>query len=317
MARFTRRPARTALAVAAVAASAIALAGCAGAGGQPGSESAASGERTVTVATSAQPKPYTYQDEAGELTGYDIEILKEIDARRDDLAFSYEVADFPALFAGLDSGRYDLVANNLSATAERQEKYDFTTPYIQAQFGIILPEASSVQRVTSLEDLAGQRVYGQPGLNFTKVLEAYNAANPDKAVQIEYTELDLQGQYANLAAGQVDFAFAEQVTFHGYAEQAGLPLKFLPLDGQYLVDSFGTNLRSAFAVSRQTKVDGLVDDLDETLAELAADGTLARLSEQFFGDDLSYSEAAGSSTADTAHTPTATAAATATTTATP
>lgn len=282
MARFASF-ARTAAVVVTAAASAIGLAGCAG---SPSGQNA-DGVTTVTVATSAQPRPYTYQDEQGQLTGYDIEILHAIDERRPDLAFEYEVADFPGLFAGLDAGRYDIVANNLAATAERQQKYDFSTPYIQHQFGIVVPNGSPLAEVRSLEDLAGQRVYGQPGLNYTKMLEAYNAAHPDRAVQIEYTELDIQSQYANLAAGQVDFAFTDQPTFHGYAEQAGLPLKFLPVDGQYLVDSFGTNIRSAFAVSRQTKADGLVDKLDETLAELAADGTLSELSERFFGADLS------------------------------
>mgnify|MGYP002682632715 CR=1 FL=1 len=60
-------------------------------------------------------------------------------------------------------------------------------------------------KVTSLDDLAGKRTYGTPGLNFTKMLEAYNEEHPENPIIIEYTELDLQLQFQNLAAGLVDY----------------------------------------------------------------------------------------------------------------
>lgn len=236
----------------------------------------------LLVATGASPKPYTYLDENDELTGYDIEILKLIDERLEGIEFQFEVAEFPALFAGLDSGRFDLVANNLSATEERREKYDFSQPYIEAQFGIATANGSGIGEVTKFEDLAGKRTYGTPGLNFTRVLEEYNAAHPDAQIEIEYTELDLQLQYQNLAAGLIDFTFAEQVVFKGYGTDAGLDLSFAPLDSDYLVDTYGTNLFSAYAFSKAEDHSEAIAQIDEALNELLADGTLSELSERFF-----------------------------------
>lgn len=277
------RIARTSLALAAVAAVAMGATACSANAGDAAQaqESDSAGVRKVLVVTGASPKPYTFLDENDELTGYDIEILKEIDRRNDDLEFEFQVAEFPALFAGLDSGRFDVVANNLSATEERREKYDFSEPYIEAQFGIIQREGAKA--VTTLDDLAGKKTYGEPGLNFTKVLEAYNEQHPDAAITIEYTELDLQSQYNALAAGQVDFLFNELVVFNGYGAEAGLDLEFTPLDGEYLADTFGTNLHSAYAISRQSDdPEGLVEQIDAGLAELDQDGTLVELSERFF-----------------------------------
>lgn len=269
---------RTSFALGTLAAVAMGVTACA-----PGAsdDEAAGGVQKVLVATGASPKPYTYLDENDELTGYDIEILKLIDDKLEDIDFEFQVAEFPALFAGLDSGRFNIVANNLSATDERREKYDFSDPYTEAQFGIIqVTDASDVQ---SLEDLAGKSTYGEPGLNFTRVLENYNEQNPGKEVKIEYTELDLQSQYNNLAAGTVDFLFNERVVFQGYGGSSGLDLGFSPLDGEYLSESFGTNLFSAYALSKQTpNVADVVSKINGALDELKADGTLKQLSEKFF-----------------------------------
>lgn len=296
-----KRFARTTLLVGALAALAMGASGCsAGAPAAEESKNASAAEggdgaaQQLLVATGASPKPFTYLDESDTLTGYDIEILKLIDEAASGLEFEFQVAEFPALFAGLDSGRFNIVANNLSATEERREKYAFSDPYIEAQFGLALPEGSELADATSINDLAGKRTYGEPGLNFTKILEAFNEANPDTPIQIEYTELDLQSQYKQLATGGVDFIFNDRVVYTGYS--SGLPLEFVQLDGEALVADFGTNLFSAYAISKQTpNVDDVVAQINDALADLAADGTLTKLSEQFFdGLDVSPKTASAS-----------------------
>lgn len=273
-----KRTLRITLAVTATAALALGTAACS----SGSDDDSGDGVQKLLVGTGASPKPYTYQDDDNKLTGYDIELLRAVDKKLDDVEFEFQVAEFPALFAGLDSGRYNVVANNLSATDERREKYDFSDPYIEAQFGIILPKDSKL-KVTKIDDLAGKKVYGEAGLNFTKVLEQYNDEHPDDKIDIEYTELDQQTQYKNLAAGQVDFAFNERVVYKGYGEDAGLPLQFQPLDSQYLTDTFGTNLFSAYAFSKRTdNVDKVLEEVNGALAELREDGTMKKLSEQFF-----------------------------------
>ncbi|MGR4010278.1 transporter substrate-binding domain-containing protein [Leucobacter sp. 1207-22] len=277
------RIARSTLALSAIAAVAMGATACSSG---TETEAAADGVTTLTVATGASPKPYTFLDENDELTGYDIEILRAVDEKLPEIEFKFEVVDFPQLFAGLDSGLYNIVANNLSATEERREKYDFATPTIEAQFGIVTKDDS--QNITRLDDLAGKRTYGEPGLNFTRVLEQYNEQNPGKEIKIEYTELDTQTQYKNLATGGIDFIFNERVVYNELGgPDTALKLNFTELDGAYLSDTFGTNLYSAFAFSKRTKnVDDIVEQVNGAIAELDADGTLAKLSDEFFGYDV-------------------------------
>lgn len=275
----------TAIGIAAVAA--LSLSACASNAAEAEDSAAADTKAEVlVVGTSGLVRPYTFRDENDELTGYDIELLKLIDEKLDDVEFKFEITDFPALFAGLDSGRFDLVANNLSTTEERREKYDFSEPYIEAQFGIGLAANSSLDDIKTIDDLAGKRTYGTPGLNYTKILEAYNAEHPENPIIIDYTELDLQLQYQNLAAGLTDFIFSERVVYQGYGEDAGLDLTFTPLDSEYLVDTFGTNLYSAYGFTKTKDHTATIKKINAALEELIADGTVAELSNEFFGIDV-------------------------------
>lgn len=146
-----------------------------------------------------------------------------------------------------------------------------------------MPANSKIGKVTSLDDFAGKRTYGTPGLNFTKMLEAYNEEHPENPIIIEYTELDLQLQFQNLAAGLVDFTFAERVVYDGYGPDAGLDLTFTPLDGDYLVDTYGTNLYSAYAFSKAKDHSAALEKINGALNELLDDGTVSELSKKFFG----------------------------------
>lgn len=274
----------TALGIAAVAV--LGLSACAPGAANDGTTEGDSNTEVLLVGTSGSVRPYTFRDDSDELTGYDIELLKLIDQKIDDVEFKFEVTDFPALFAGLDSGRFDLVANNLSTTEERREKYDFSDPYIEAQFGIGLAANSTLHDIKTIDDLAGKRTYGTPGLNYTKILEAYNAEHPENPIIIDYTELDLQLQFQNLAAGLTDFIFSEQVVFQGYGTDAGLDVTFTPLDSDYLVDTFGTNLYSAYGFSKAKDHSAVIAKVNAALDELIADGTVAKLSNEFFGVDV-------------------------------
>ena len=72
--------------------------------------------------------PYTYHDDNGELTGFDVEVAKAI-ADKLGVEADFTESDWDSLLAGIDSGRLDTVINAVSITPEREEKYDFAGPY--------------------------------------------------------------------------------------------------------------------------------------------------------------------------------------------
>ena len=82
----------------------------------------------IIVAMEGTWAPWTYHDENDQLVGYDVEVAQNL-AERLGVRVNFAEAEWDGLMAGLDSGRYDIMVNGMDIDEERQEKYDFSTPY--------------------------------------------------------------------------------------------------------------------------------------------------------------------------------------------
>ena len=109
-------------------------AGSADAGGDLLSQIRDRGE--MVFATEGTWSPWTFHNEDGDLTGYDIEVARAIAAEL-GVEASFAEGEWDGLLAGLDSGRYDTMANGVSVTPEREEKYAFTEPYAYNRIVVI------------------------------------------------------------------------------------------------------------------------------------------------------------------------------------
>ena len=79
---------------------------------------------TVTVGTEGTYAPFTYHDESGKLTGYDVEVTRAV---ADKLGFKVDFKEtaWDAMLAGLKAERFDLVANQVGLTTpERRATFD-------------------------------------------------------------------------------------------------------------------------------------------------------------------------------------------------
>ena len=91
------------------------------------SSSKSSGKRTIEVATVGTTKPFTY-DKDGELTGYEIEVMREIFKGSDKYEINFNKTEWSSIFAGLDGDRYQIGVSNLSYDKKRAEKYLYPNP---------------------------------------------------------------------------------------------------------------------------------------------------------------------------------------------
>lgn len=73
------------------------------------------------------------------LTGYDVDYINEV-ARRLGVKVDFVETPWDSMFAGLDAGRIDLIANQVSVNAERQARYDLSKPYVTSH-GVVLARA--------------------------------------------------------------------------------------------------------------------------------------------------------------------------------
>ena len=244
------------------------------------SEAATPGKKEVVVATNASPKPFNYE-ENGELTGYEIEVVRAIFKDSDKYDVKFEKTEWSGVFAGLDADRYQMAVNNISYTKERAEKYLYAAP--TAKNPNVLVVKKDDNSIKSLDDIGGKSTEVVQGTTTAKQLEDYNKQHADNPTVLNYTKADFQQIMSRLSDGQFDYKIFDKIGVETVIKNQGLDnLKVieLPSDQQPYV----------YPLLAKGQ-DELKTFVDKRIQELYKDGTLEKLSKQFFGDTYLPAEA--------------------------
>ena len=240
-------------------------------------QSEAQGEKTLVVGVAGTPKPYTYVEEEGSLAGYEIDMLNEM-AKRLGYTLEYEVTEFESMFAGLDSGRYNLIIGNISKKPEREEKYLFSTkPYFKNK--IVLITAPDNTDIQSIDDLGGKRVPAGSGRANALFMESYNEQNPNNQIDIQYTDADASEALIDLHNGRYDACIYNQTYVTNVNEEYGYEFNVYEIPNADEIE-----IPEAWILYSKSETD-LQAEFDQALEEIKADGTLSDLSVTYFGDD--------------------------------
>ncbi len=258
----------------------LGLAGCGATGGSTAGSAgsaAESGEDLLTqiqdrgemiFATEGTWSPWTFHDADGNLTGYDIEVARAIAAEL-GVEASFAEGEWDGLLAGLDSGRYDTMANGVSVTEQREEQYDFTEPYAYNRIVVITLNDSDI---TSLDDLEGKRTANTLGSSYATLAESYGATNTGVDDFNQTIEL--------LQQGRIDATLNDEVVFYDYLRaHPDAPLKIAAENDE--------PTHVAFPLRKGSETETLREAMNEAITTLRENGTLSSLSNEFFGLDIS------------------------------
>jgi His/Glu/Gln/Arg/opine family amino acid ABC transporter permease subunit len=234
--------------------------------------------QVVIVGTSGQTKPMDYFNDKNELTGFEIDVLKEIEKRSDTLTFQYETAEFASLFAGLDSKKFDLVVNNLGESGDRRKKYLFSLyPYIVTH-NVLITKTNQPDDLT-VDDLKGQSIAVVPASPQSQFLEAWNKENPDKAVTIQYVDSDPSQIIRDVSSGKFAATIYATTYVHDVEQTFGIKLKQHTIKNEAEIRQPGS-----YFIFRKDEL-ALRNQMDTILADMREDGTLAKISKNYLGQD--------------------------------
>ncbi|MDX6326704.1 MAG: L-cystine transport system substrate-binding protein [Nocardioidaceae bacterium] len=267
---------RDRFAVAGLAVAALALSACGGSS-SAGSSSTAAGttlqdvkdKGALVVGTEGTYAPFTYHDQGGSgaLTGYDVDVAKAV-GQQLGVPVKFEETQWDAIFAGLDAGRFDMIANQVSITPERQKQYTFSTPYTVSKGVIVVKKGDT--SIASFADLQGKTTAQSLTSNW------YDLAKKSGA-NVQNVEGWAQA-VTLLEQGRVDATINDQLTYLDYQKTKGDA-------GIAVAATTGDSARNAFAFRKGS--DGLAKAVDQALTKLRKDGTLAKISDKYFGEDVS------------------------------
>ena len=226
----------------------------------------------ITIAMEGTWAPWTYHDETDTLVGFDVEVGQKI-AENLGVEARFIEGEWDGLLAGLEAGRYDIMINGVDVTAERQQKYDFSTPYAFNRTAVIVRgDDDSIQ---TMEDLKDKQTANTISSTYAEVAEKYGA----NVTGVD----DLNQTMELLLSGRIDATLNAEVTFYDY-------LKAHP-DANVKIAAIDPEVTSvAIPMRKGEETASLLAAVNEALDALRADGTLTALSEKYFGGDITMAD---------------------------
>ncbi|MBQ0000204.1 MAG: transporter substrate-binding domain-containing protein [Clostridiales bacterium] len=223
----------------------------------------------IIVATEGAWAPWTYHDEDMNLVGFDVEVAAAI-AEKLGVEVEFKETEWSGIFAGLDAGHWDIVANGVEITDERAEKYDFSDPYAFTHTALIVRDDN--EDITTFADLEGKKVANSLNSTYALLAEA-NGAN---AIDVE----ELGQCLEQVIQGRVDATLNADVSFYDYMNQKeDAPIKVVALTEE--CDKI------CIPVRKGEESADLIAAINKAIAELAEEGVLTELSVKYFGNDIS------------------------------
>lgn len=223
-------------------------------------------EGVLRIGTEGTYPPFTFHDESGELTGFDVEIAREV-AERLGVEAEFLETQWDAMFAGLDAGRFDMIANQVGIREDRLEQYDFSDPYITSA-AVLVTRADDTE-ITAFEDLEGRTTAQSLTSNFADIATSYGA-------EIEGVEGFSQSAEL-LVSGRVDALVNDRIAVLDYLNQRP--------DADIQIAAVHEDASQSGLMFREENEE-LVEAVNEALAAMIEDGTYDEISENWFGENV-------------------------------
>lgn len=237
---------------------------------------------TLIVGTSTDMRPYCYLDEKGNLTGYEIEVIKAIDNLLPQYSFTFETYDFKNILLALAAGKIDVGAHQFESNPERRKNYLFTeegynsyTKYIEV--------LKTRNDINSWDDLIGKTVTANTGSATATILKNYNDSVPEnKRIKVILTSGETKEQFvAAMKNGTYDAAFnIRSIVDRDNREWGNL---FKIVDEEHPIS---TSL--AYLIFNKDNGGEIKKAVDGALKQLIDSGELSRISIRTLGGDYTH-----------------------------
>ncbi|WP_036185787.1 amino acid ABC transporter substrate-binding protein [Marinobacter sp. ELB17] len=214
-------------------------------------------EDPMRVGMSGQYFPFTFVEQ-DELKGFDVDIMNAV-GKEMGREITFQTANFSGLFGMLEFGRIDTVANQITITEDRKKAYIFSEPYVYGGAQVVVKKGNS--EVQGVEDLKGKTVAVNLGSNFEALLRELPYADQ---INIKTYESNIE---RHTALGRVDAFVMDRVSASQIIKDKPLPLALAGKTFSQITNAYPFQDTKAGRALREN-------------------GTLASISEKWFGTDV-------------------------------
>ncbi len=223
----------------------------------------------IILGLDATFKPMGFTDENDQIVGFDIDVAKEV-CKRMGVSLELYAVNWDTKEQDLNAGTIDLIWNGLSVSDERKQVMLMSEPYMDNEMVFVVNGSSEIKELSDLKDAKIGVQNGSTALDILNASEVVaNGATPvELATNVEALQ--------QLELNMVDAVFMDSVVANYEIVSTGKDYKLLE-----------EGLSSEqYAIGFRLGDQALCDEVTKTLKEMVSDGTLAKISTEWFGSDV-------------------------------
>ncbi|AEA60496.1 MULTISPECIES: cystine ABC transporter substrate-binding protein [Burkholderia] len=223
---------------------------------------------TLRIGLEGTFPPFNSKAPSGELVGYDVDIAKAVAAKL-GLKPEFVTTEWSGIIAGLQAGKFDVIVNQVGVTDKRKEVLDFSPAYTYSAAQLI-QRKDDTRNFKSLDDLKGKKLGVGLGTNYMDMAKSVPG--------IDVKTYPGAPEYLrDLAAGRLDAALNDRLMLAYLLKNSQLPLRT------------GATLEAGqpSAIPFKKGNPKFAKAIDDAMTQLEADGTFTKISDKWFGIDVS------------------------------
>lgn len=236
--------------------------------------------RTIKIATAAESKPLSWGAIGVEPQGYEPDLLKAINAKLPQYKFEMEGAADIAQETGLVTGKYDMITGGYYRSTNREKQ--FLIPDAPMGASLMKIYALKSANINTMKDLVGKNIVPvTAGGGVFKFVTQWQQDNPGSKITISTSSAGIPypNRLNEIQTGKYDALILPS----NLGEQTVIDNQKLDIKASEPVSINNTYV----LIHKSDENQVLRDDINKALKELRADGTMDKLSQKWFGEDIS------------------------------
>src|ERR1700722_759274 len=222
---------------------------------------------TLRIGLEGTFPPFNSKSPQGELVGFDVDIAKAVAAKL-GVKPEFITTEWSGIIAGLQAGKFDVIVNQVGITDARKQALDFSPAYTYSAAQLI-QRKDDTRQFKSLDDLKGKKLGVGMGTNYMDMAKSVPG--------IDVKTYPGAPEYlADLAAGRLDAALNDGLMLAYLLKSSPPPLRTGSLGG--------TPTPSGIPFKKGNPK--FAKAIDDAMTQLEADGTFAKISDKWFGIDV-------------------------------
>ena len=248
-------------------------------------DNSGAGSHGIRVAHTHNYYPYCYINENGESDGFEVAVLREINALMPEYVFEFIGTSDDDLLIGVESGKYALGVKGAWLTEERKSKFIIPQTRIGASIIGLVFRTENADRITGLESFArfsGALAPIPPLSAQWSLVEEFNRNHPDSQIKLIPSDVFIIADaYTWVAEGRYDGFLDIKLSFEATVMDENGPWhRYAPILSYAPYRAIPT-----YPLINRNYPE-LAEKIEAAMQVLIENGAVTELSLQYFGEDI-------------------------------